>query len=196
MADKEIDDLTAAASITAAVKAHIIQGGNSRRHQGTLGQWILAGSGQTATGIWNQSVDGSKADVDFTGLAGATDIMLICRSVTKAASGSLAFRVSVDNGSTFYSTSGDYVALADVGTEGNSTAMGVFHATDASAARSGVAAIYGANVSGAPKTGENITVGTFARLFVASTSPINAVRVYSTGGGNLTGGAIYCFARF
>lgn len=157
--------------------------------------WALAGAGQTATGVYDFAVDGAKANIDFTGLAGFTDVLLIARAATQSVSGTLALRASVDNGSSFYSASGDYVILATTGAESNSTAMASFIDTNATAARSGVVALDAINVSGTHKAGRNITVGSLHRLFVASTSPINAVRVYSTGGGNITGGKIYCLAR-
>lgn len=156
--------------------------------------WALAGTGQTATGVWDQAVDGSKANVDFVGLAGKTDILIVVKAVTKANSGLTQLQVSVDNGSTFYSASGDYTSMAAAGGETNTTAV-FFHGTAATLARTGVARINGANLAIPARLIEQLNNGDAHRLFVASSSAINAVRINGSSGGNLTGGKIYCFAR-
>lgn len=195
MADKQISGLTAGGTLAGAEQVHALVSGNSRRFY--IPAWQLAGAGHTSTGVWDQSVDGSQADVDFTGLAGAQDILVLAKAITKATTGRLICRVSVNNGSTFYSTSGDYVGVDNAGVETSFTTGGELHETNATAARSGVLQITGANVNGGIKLLENPLVTNNSRvvLFVASTSPINAVRIYGSGGGNLTGGVIYCFAR-
>lgn len=163
---------------------------------GSSGAWVLVGTGQTATGIYDQAVDGTKANVDFAGLAGYTDIMLICRNVTKSVSGVIGLQASVNNGSTYYSASGDYVLVPSTGAESAQTFLGDFHTTNATAARSGVVILPGAGVNGIPKPSQCVTSGTGSmRYLVASTSPIDAVRINGTAGGNLTGGVIYCLAR-
>lgn len=161
---------------------------------GSVG-WALAGAGQTATGVWDQAVDGTKATVDFTGLSGKTDILIICRNVTQSASGVLALRVSVNNGSSYYGTSGDYVLTPVSGAEANNDYFGAFHGTNATAARSGAIQLPAVSTA-VPRTSNCITAGAGNnRYFVASTSAIDAVRILSTSGGNLTGGKIYCLAR-
>jgi hypothetical protein len=156
--------------------------------------WALVGAGQTAAGVWDFAVDGAKANVDFTGLAGHTDILVIADSVTKSVSGVLSLFVSTDNGSTWFTTSGDYVVFDANGAETNTTSC-LFHATNATAARSGAIRIMGANVSGTVKVCEQLNNMGFNRLFAGSTSAINAIRINGSGGGNLTGGKIYCLAR-
>ncbi|HEX9768453.1 MAG TPA: hypothetical protein VGA50_04680 [Kiloniellales bacterium] len=189
MADKEIDDLTVAAALDGDEEVHALQGANSRRLK-LPGTWRLHDT-------WDHAVDGDSATVDFTGLAGAQDIMLIARLVTKSVSGLLAQRVSTDNGVSFYDQAGDYILLAEAGTETNADSGGALHGTAATAARSGVGLIHGANVNGGikylnvPQRGE----GNRDFLFVASTAPINAARIYPGNGGNLTGGKIYCLVR-
>jgi hypothetical protein len=150
--------------------------------------WDLAGS-------WTFSMN--VAQVDFTGLAGATDIMIIARQVTQSVSTQLALRVSTNNGSSFFSASGDYIILAPAsGAEANSSAQ-IFWNTGATAARSGMVTIVGANVIGAPRPLLNPdTSSGNVRLFVADTAnDIDAVRVIPSGGGNITGGSIYVFTR-
>lgn len=158
--------------------------------------WALAGTGQTATGVWDFAVDGAKANVDFAGLAGFNEVLLVTRGVTKVNSALLSAQASVDNGSTFFAASGDYVFLSTAGVEANNAFLADFHATAATAARSGVVHIPMININGVPKITNNITEGTgVSRIFVASNSPINALRVLGQSGGNLTGGKIYCLAR-
>lgn len=158
------------------------------------GTWALAGAGQTATGVWDQTVDGNKATVDFTGLSGS-DVMIIARSVTKSVAGVLVLQVSVDNGSTYYSTSGNYILTSTTGAESNQTHFGQIVPGSSTAARTGSIIIPGFGLSGIPKVSDQIVANNGAHFFVASTSPIDAVRVISTGGGTLNGGQIYCLVR-
>lgn len=159
--------------------------------------WALAGAGQTATGVWDQAVDGTKATVDFTGLSGFSDVMIITSSCTLSVSGNIATRASINNGSSYYSTSGDYVQIADNGAASNNLSFSGDHTTASTAARSGVAVFRGLNVNGAPKVCEilNVNSATRVSMLVASLSPVDAIRCFPTGGGNITSGKIYCLAR-
>lgn len=159
--------------------------------------WVLAGTSWAATGVWDQAVDGSQAQVTFIGLAGATDIIIMTAGTTKGTTGKERVQVSVDNGSTWFTTSGDYASYDSAGVSTNQTGF-VLIDTNATAARSSSGIIRGASISGTPKDMEASSRGSGGRLFrfLASTSPINAVRVNGDGGGNLTGGKIYCLARF
>lgn len=159
----------------------------------TAGIWALAGTGQTATGIWDFAVDGAKANVDFVGLAGKTDILVIVEAVTKANSGLTQLQVSVDNGSTFFTSSGNYTSMAAAGGETNTTAA-FFHGTAATLGRTGAVRIVGANLANT-RLIEQLNNGDAHRLFKASSSAINAVRISGSAAGNLTGGKIYCYAR-
>lgn len=157
------------------------------------GIWRSLGGAYTAAGVWDQSLDGSVATIDFTGLAGATDIRIIMKGVTKGTTGTPLLTVSVNNGSTYYSASGDYVFLDTSGVETAATSMTQGHLTNATAARSCVMEIQNANKP--LPVGLNVTVAVSHRLFAASTSPINAVRITPSGGGNFTGGKVYCLVR-
>lgn len=157
--------------------------------------WTLAGSGQTATGKWDQSVDGSKSAVDFTGLAGATDIMIVGWQTGQSVSGIPFMRVSVDNGSTWYSSTGNYVAVGPSGVTTNSTTSAGLVDTAATAGISWGAIILGANLAQQRLIQSTVRFTAGGAYFVASTSPINAVRLQSTGAGNFNSGQIYCFIR-
>ena len=174
--------------ITAAVDVAISGGGGGAA-------WALAGAGQTATGVWDQAVDGTKATVDFTDLSGFSDIMIIARSVTKSIAGALVIQVSVNNGSTYYSTSGDYILTTTAGAESNQIHFGQIIPGSLTAARTGSIILPGINVNGVQKVSDQIVANNGAHFFIASTSPINAVRIVGGSGGNLTGGKIYCLAR-
>jgi hypothetical protein len=160
----------------------------------TAGAWRPLGGAYTAVGVWDQAVDGSVANIDFTGLAGATDIRIIMKGVTKSVSGAPLLTVSVNNGSTYYTASGDYVFMDTAGVETATTSMAQFHLTNATAARDGIVEIQNANKP--LPVGLNVTVQASHRLFVASASPINAVRITPSGGGNFTGGKVYCVVRY
>lgn len=150
------------------------------------GGWSLAG-----TWAWSANV----AQVDFTGLAGATDILVLCRGITLSLSGIAVLRVSVNNGVSFFATSGDYVSITAAGVESASTGLAMYD-TSATAARSGGGIIHGANVTGAPRLMTSPMPVTTQRMFVADTAnDIDAIRVIPSGGGDITGGSIYVFKR-
>ena len=147
--------------------------------------WALVNS-------WTFSIN--VAQVDFTGLAGYSDVRVLVRAVTLAGSGQRALRVSTDNGSTFLSTSGDYVFCAGTGVETNATSMSM-HTTASASARSCEVEICGFNLT-APKVAQILTRTDFRTVVIPTASALNAVRVYdTTGSTNLTGGSIYLYAR-
>jgi hypothetical protein len=150
------------------------------------------------------SVSAAVANVDFTGLAGYSDYLIVCRGVTQSVSGVIGLRVSVNNGSSFYSTTSDYTFINSTGIEAGNAFYAGFHSVNTTAARSGMIYLPGSGAAGAVRVSIPFTVGSSTtdggRLFVASTSPINALRVISSGGGNLgpnggTPGTIYLLAR-
>lgn len=156
---------------------------------GSLDSAILA-DGWTTIDVWNQAVDGSAATVDFLDLA-SNEVMVVCRGVTKSVSGTLDLRVSVSNGLSWKTASGDYVALAADGTE-TALASVPIHDTSATAARSGAIMLGGLKAQG-KKLIHALTRSAVAT--VEDTLPINAVRVRPSAGGNLTGGTITLLGR-
>lgn len=169
----------------------------------TVRKWpaLFLGDGIEMTWIlhdtWDHAVAGDSASADFVGLAGAQDILILADDVTKSVSGILNLHLSTDNGSTYRSTSGDYEKVAEDGQVAAATMAASLHITNATAARSGSALVKTANVNGAPKEIEASSKAGDSRVsrFVQSTSPVNACQVVPDGGGNLTGGKIYCFKR-
>lgn len=154
--------------------------------------WALAGTGQTATGVYNQAVDGSKANIDFVGLGSFNELLVLARSLTDGTTGVRALQVSVNNGSSFFSASGDYVYVDPNGVE-NATTVMALHSTNSTSARTMVTHIV--NMKGAVKMAHTNNSFGVQFLFVASSSDINAIRVFNTGGGNITGGTVRVFAR-
>ncbi|PBB80895.1 hypothetical protein CK218_10825 [Mesorhizobium sp. WSM3879] len=146
-------------------------------------------AGFALAGSWTYSSD--VAQVDFTSLGSYQEFVLIGIGLTTSVSGFRAVRFSIDGGSTYYSTSGDYADITSSGTVTNNTAIGT-HSVSATAARDIALRIF-PNVSGAYKVAQN-QQGLYSK-FVASTSAVNAIRVFNTAGGNLTGGALYLYAR-
>ncbi|TRC92182.1 hypothetical protein FJV76_32295 [Mesorhizobium sp. WSM4303] len=146
-------------------------------------------AGFALAGSWTYASD--VAQVDFTGLGSYQEFVLIGTALTTSVSGFRAIRFSIDGGSTYYSTSGDYADITSAGVTTNNTAIGT-HSTSATAARDIALRIF-PNVSGAIKVAQN-QQGLYSK-FAASTSVVNAIRVFNTAGGNLTGGALYLYAR-
>jgi len=157
------------------------------------GLWSAAGGAYTTVGVWDFAADGAAANIDFTGLAGATDIRIIMHNVPKSVSAAPFLYVSVNNGSSYYTASGDYAFIDAAGGITNTTSMGQFHLTNASAARNGIVEILNANKP--LPIGLNVNANTSHRYFLASTSAINAVRIAPGPAANFTGGKVYCLIR-
>lgn len=152
--------------------------------------WALAGTGQTATGVYDFAVDGAKANIDFVGLASFNELLIFVDGLAWGTSGSRQVRVSTDNGSTFYSSSGDYVQYDSSGVSSNQTVLAA-HGTATTAARSMTTHLI--NTKGALKSA--LSHGSGNIVFKASASDINAVRVTSSGGGNSSAGVVRILGR-
>jgi hypothetical protein len=159
--------------------------------QGTeaLTSFQLSG-GWTLVDEYDHAIDGDVATADFTGIA-YDEIRVIARNVTKDTTGTLNVRVSINNGSSYKTTSGDYVSFA---ADGQGTALtGVpLHTTNATAARGGMATL-----SGLRNSENKLIIANNAGVTntIDTTSVINALRVYPSGGGLITGGTIQIFGR-
>jgi Protein of unknown function (DUF2793) len=143
------------------------------------------------TQVANTNLPAPVANYDVTGLGGYDEILIQIRNVTLSASGIRAIRVSTDGGSTFYSTSGDYVSVPVTGAEVNNDAL-AFHTTATASARTLIAQIIN-NQSAANRLCTESGTAPW-NLFTASTLPIDAIRIYGTAG-NLNGGVITVWAR-
>lgn len=188
MADKTINDLTAATSLSSGDLLEIENTSNNSRKitaanaKNYMSSWTVAGSWTWSTNV---------TEVDFTGLGSYNEIMFVARGVTASASGVRILRVSVDGGSSYYSASGDYQGIGNDGADNAST--GFSHSTSSTAARTLVVHIV--NTKGTYKMADVHTTTSIRQLFVASSSDINAVRFTNSAGGNLTAGTIMLLAR-
>lgn len=150
------------------------------------GAWTLIGSNSPST----------SAAVTFTGLAGYTDLMVYAAGVACSVSGTILLQCSTNNGSSYYSASGDYLAIDSAGTTVN-TVGASFWSTNSTSARYGLVMVRGINVTGAPKMmwAENVT-STMLRPFVAdNANDVDAIQLVPSGGGTMSGGTIYLWGR-
>lgn len=156
--------------------------------QGPTSPWSLISS-------YSPTNDASK---DFTGLSAYTDIRVFLKQITLIGSAGLVrMRVSIDNGVTFLSSSGDYVGIStSTGVETNKDALDFFDQTFTTA-RSSEFEINGFNLT-APKVGwtQNLLNNTdFTSLrYIPTANALNAIRILSTGS-NMNSGTIYVFGR-
>lgn len=190
MADSKITDFTALTAVD--INADYLEivdvsaGTNKKilpKYLGLSLAWELANS-------WTFSAN--VANVDFTGLADYTELLVLQRLVICSTSGRVSYRVSSDNGATFLSTSGDYQFIAQAGTETADTGLKI-HSTDSTSARSGVFSIVGWKLA-APKP-LIVARNDFIGAVIPGASALNALRAIPSNGGNLTAGSIYVFGR-
>jgi hypothetical protein len=146
--------------------------------------------------IEQRAVNGDEA---FTDLGSYSEIRVLLVGVTTSSSAIRQLQVSTDNGSTWLTSSGDYVSVKSDGVEANVTAM-AFHRSASTAARGSEFVVRGLGLA-APKVaarsnGDQDSSGTEDRAMyvIPTTTAINAVRVNSSAG-TPNGGTIYLFGR-
>lgn len=144
----------------------------------------------TQAAIWDHAISGDTASpIPFTGLAGATEIMIVARNITKSVSQATVIQVSADNGATYRTTSGDYVTSSGGGAESNSTSIALL--TASTGVRTGMAHIMTAKLNPQQVVGGNDN----RHQVVAAIGAINALQVASAGAANFTGGTIRIYIR-
>lgn len=177
---------TQVAQVTVDAKGRVTAAGHVTISGGTS-PWV-----QVSGSPWTYSSD--VAAVDFTGLSGYSEILVQVVEVTLSVSGLRLVRVSSDNGATFLSTSGDYQSTVSAGTSSAATGIGV-HETSATAARSGLARLWGFNVAVANRPFDRPTRTDVTTGYIPDATAFNAIRIVGSAGGNLTGGTIYVWGR-
>jgi len=135
--------------------------------------------------------ESNNESIDFSDLGGYSDLMFVFDQVTASAAGIRTIQVSVDNGVSFFSASGDYQVLPASGLPAAATSM-LLHTLTATAARTAVGFIRG-NVAGYSKIFERPQRPDPGQL-VASTAVIDAIR-FANSSGNLTGGTVHLLGR-
>lgn len=184
-----IKDITGTTT-SAASDDYIALDGVTNNSRKILASDLVPPAGWQVIGTFVHGTDGSVANKSFTGIDAFSDLMLIGRGITTSVSADIIMRVSVDGGSSYYSASGDYVSLNSSAAEANSTAMAASALN--SSAKSPVFQLFG-NTGLNPPYCRSISTGV-SRLFVASSSKINAVRI-GAGSGNMTGGSYTLLGR-
>lgn len=155
------------------------------------------GGSSTWTNIYsNAAITNPTSNIDVD-VSSYDEVLVSTRNITKASSAFGGVLVSVDGGSTFYNTTGNYV---DVNTNGVETAIFIAlgHFTSTNAARSWGGVISDIRSNSVPKPMDAFP-GNF-RYFVGSYSPITHIRIgclAASGGAlvNMTGGEAYVFGR-
>lgn len=157
---------------------------------GATGATGSAGASATWT-LVEARVCSATANEDFINLSAYSDIFVFADGLTKANSGTLNLRVSTDNGANFLTTSGDYVAVSTAGTLTSQTSM-LCHSTSATLARTCHTRISFFNKT-SPKYG--FVTSTSAEYIIPTTTALNAIRLFGSAAGNLTGGTLYVYGR-
>lgn len=157
----------------------------------------IPGGGGGGSGPWtlinSTTITTPVANVDVVIPSGYTDLLIYIRGVSASALGFRIVSLSVDGGTTFFNTSGDYEIIEPAGTTIANIGC-LSHTTARLGQVSCGGIIHGINTA-SPRFCENF-YGADSRWFVASTLPINAIRVSSVfSAGNLTSGTIHVFAR-
>lgn len=127
----------------------------------------------------------------------STDILVIMQGVQSVLNGFAIVRLSVDNGSTFFNTSGDYLEILGAGTTPNNNSGIGMGSSDTSTAKTGFALISGVNLNGVPKLAQTNQISATvsgAKLFVGSLSPVDAIQ-FSRQGQTMNAGVVYVLGR-
>lgn len=157
--------------------------------------WVAQSGGGGGGGAWEliqeTPIVGATANVDVTGLDAYTDLMFLFDAVTASSAGQRILLASVDGGSSFFNTSGNYQSVADSGSLTANTTIAL-NSTSTNAAVTAMAFVR-ANLDGYKKMFQREQRDTCSQ-FAASTLPINAIR-FQNSAGNMTGGTVRVFGR-
>lgn len=151
----------------------------------------LSGSGSSSWELAGQQTAAGAANYDFTGLGSYTEILILTVAVTRSISGVTSVQVSSDNGSTFHTTSGDYVLQTGGGADVNQTLFPLM-VSNTTSARTAMGIIYGFNKANI-KPVDLITRG--ESDYITPAFAMNAIRVLNSTGGTLNAGTIYVYGR-
>lgn len=155
--------------------------------------WDTFSPGSSSGGwVLITSAAANAATVDFTGLAGYSEIMVFIKQVTASGACIRQLLVSTDNGSTYKNASGDYINVDSNGAESNGTVLSFSNGNNATA-QSAWMTIKGFNLT-SPKLVEAGFGGTNLGGYIPVASALNAVRVRASSNA-LNGGTIYIYGR-
>lgn len=154
------------------------------------------GGGLALIDSWSYAVDGAVAPVALD-VSAYSIVLVVFQDVTGSASSWRGVQVSVDGGSSYYNTAGDYVDVGSTGTLANQRLF-VAHGSNTTAARSGTVHLLGIDDNGSQKVMAPNSRG-LVNLFKGSTSPITHIKYgtydANTGAvsGTMNGGAVSVF---
>lgn len=155
----------------------------------------VGAAGYVQVGAYDHAVDGNAGNLDFVGLAGYTEFLILGKGLATADSVNVRAYLSVDNGVSFFTSSGDYQAITSTsGVDGGASTAIAFSGPNSADPQSMALHIFG--VAGLV-FGYNplITLATqAARRFDASALAPNAIRIAATTG-NITAGELVVLAK-
>lgn len=158
-------------------------------------EWVEQTGGGGGGGAWeligSSTIAAPVSSVDFTNLSGYSDLMFVFEAVTASAGGQRIVLASVDNGASYFNTSGDYQSIASSGALTANTSVAL-NDTSTLAATTAVGYVKG-NVAGYKKIFQRPQRTTNSQ-FAASTAVIDAVR-FANSSGNLNGGVVHLLGR-
>lgn len=135
------------------------------------------------------------AQYDSIDLGDYNEIRIFVRGVVLSGSSRIFARVSTDNGATFLSSSGDYVAVAPTGAETNDTVIDQFYFSASISPRTGEILIRGFNMPNQKTVWSLLGLPAGVSYIIPTVTPLNAVRILATGGPTLDSGSAYIFGR-
>lgn len=158
------------------------------------GDWVnsaLASAGWAVVGTWTHSVN--VTNVEFTDLEDYSEIIVIFRGITCSGAAQRMVQFSTDNGSSWDTTTSNYVILSAAGVESNPSVAGIFpHSTGSTAARSGVIHIRQFNKA-TLKPVLNTQQG--RAEIIVNTTAFDALRLITHNGDNMTAGSAVVLGR-
>lgn len=151
-------------------------------------------SGGTWTFIETITFAGA-AQYDSINLGSYNEIRIFVRGVVLSGSSRIVARVSTDNGATFLSSSGDYVAIASTGAETNDTVIDQFYFSASTSARTGEIIIRGFNMTRQKTVWSLLGSPAGFSYIIPTTTALNAIRILALSGANLNSGSAFIFGR-
>lgn len=161
----------------------------SERSNGTTWDAFSGGSGAW---VLVTSAAASGASVNFTGLAGYSEIMVMIVDVAATGSCIRQCVVSIDNGSNFLTSSGDYIQVDSSGAKTNATSLSFTNGNNATAQTAWIT-IKGFNLS-TPKPVENGQPTTNLVAYIPTANALNALQVKASSNA-FNAGTIYIYGR-
>jgi len=192
-----VDTTAEAERIRDVIGAALVAGSNVTITVNDPGDTITiaasGGSGGTWSLIDDHTVGASEASHDVT-VTAYDEVLVQFIDVTSAAANQRGVQVSTDGGSTFDTTSGNYVVYATAGTKSSLTQFNA-HSTGSASARGGFVHIKGLRQTTGPK---QALVGAADpdAVYLGSNAAITTVRCLTgAGASNMTGGRIITYGK-